>query len=99
MPASFHHPSSKAAQCGEPSYVWRAGQARRLGMILRAAGERLGGRVLENGWYIPSDRLFPMGDNRDDSRDARYFGAVRMQKVLGRALFRYWPLTRLGGVH
>jgi signal peptidase I len=54
--------------------------------------------VLENGWYIPANRLFPMGDNRDDSRDARYFGAVRMEKVLGRALFRYWPLTRFGGV-
>jgi signal peptidase I len=38
-----------------------------------------------------------MGDNRDDSRDARYFGPVRMEKVLGRALFRYWPITRLGG--
>jgi signal peptidase I len=56
-------------------------------------------RVLEHGWYIPAGRLFPMGDNRDNSRDARYFGAVRMEKVLGRALFRYWPLTRLGGVH
>jgi len=55
-------------------------------------------RVLENGWYIPQHRLFPMGDNRDDSRDARYFGAVRMEKVLGKALFRYWPLTRFGGV-
>jgi signal peptidase I len=56
-------------------------------------------REMENGWYIPAGYLFPMGDNRDDSRDARYFGAVRMQKVLGKALFRYWPLTRIGGVH
>ena len=55
-------------------------------------------RLLEQGWYVPEDRIFPMGDNRDDSRDARYFGAVRMEKVLGRALFRYWPLTRLGGI-
>lgn len=39
----------KAALRGEPSYVWRAGQERRLGMLLRAAGERLRGRVLENG--------------------------------------------------
>lgn len=54
---------------------------------------------LERGWYIAADRIFPMGDNRDDSRDARYFGPVRRQKVLGRALFRYWPLVRLGGVH
>ena len=55
-------------------------------------------RILERGWYVPEDRIFPMGDNRDDSRDARYFGPVRMEKVLGRALFRYWPLTRLGGI-
>ncbi len=39
----------KAALRGEPSYVWRAGQVRRLDMILRAAGERVKGRVLENG--------------------------------------------------
>jgi signal peptidase I len=55
-------------------------------------------RMLERGWYVPEDRIFPMGDNRDDSRDARYFGSVRMEKVLGRALFRYWPLTRLGAI-
>jgi SAM-dependent methyltransferase len=39
----------KAALRGEPSYVWRAGQERRLRMILDAAGHRLGGRVLDNG--------------------------------------------------
>jgi SAM-dependent methyltransferase len=39
----------KAATCGEPSYVWRAGQERRLRMIQSAAGARLSGRVLENG--------------------------------------------------
>ena len=42
----------KAALRGEPSYVWRAGQARRLEMILAAAGERLKGRLLENGCGI-----------------------------------------------
>jgi SAM-dependent methyltransferase len=39
----------KAALRGEPSYVWRAGQQRRLEMIVRAAGERLKGCILENG--------------------------------------------------
>jgi len=39
----------KAALRGEPSYVWRAGQERRLQMILEAAGQRLAGRLLENG--------------------------------------------------
>ena len=39
----------KAALRGEPSYVWREGQARRLHMIVEAAGERIKGRILENG--------------------------------------------------
>jgi SAM-dependent methyltransferase len=39
----------KAALRGEPSYVWRAGQQRRLEMIVRAAGERLKGYILEDG--------------------------------------------------
>jgi SAM-dependent methyltransferase len=42
----------KAALCGEPSYVWREGQERRLGMIRQGAGERLKGSVLENGCGI-----------------------------------------------
>jgi SAM-dependent methyltransferase len=44
--------TDKAARCGEPSYVWRAGQDRRLQMILEAAGERTGGVTLENGCGI-----------------------------------------------
>jgi SAM-dependent methyltransferase len=45
-------PSDKAALRGEPSYVWRAGQARRLAMIREAAPQVEGGRVLENGCGI-----------------------------------------------
>jgi SAM-dependent methyltransferase len=39
----------KAALRGEPSYVWRAGQKRRLDMINRAAGDRVRGLVMEDG--------------------------------------------------
>ncbi len=39
----------KAALRGEPSYVWRDGQERRLDMISRFAGERVRGWALENG--------------------------------------------------
>ncbi len=42
----------KAARCGEPSYVWRSGQERRLGLILEAAGKRASGVILENGCGI-----------------------------------------------
>ncbi len=39
----------KAALRGEPSYVWRDGQRRRLDLILEAAGDRIAGRALVNG--------------------------------------------------
>lgn len=52
----------------------------------------------KNGWFIPDSRVFPMGDNRDNSRDARYFGPVAEKKVLGHALFIYFPFSRMGGI-
>ncbi len=50
------------------------------------------------GWYVPEGWLFPMGDNRDNSNDARYFGPVNLKNVLGKAMFIYWPLDRFGGI-
>jgi len=53
----------KAALRGEPSYVWRAGQQRRLEMIIHAAGERIKGRLLENGCGVGMyvEYLVPFG--------------------------------------
>ena len=53
----------KAALRGEPSYVWRAGQQRRIEMILHAAGERIRGRILENGCGVGMyvEHLSPFG--------------------------------------
>ena len=53
----------KAALRGEPSYVWRAGQQRRLEMILHAAGERIKGQILENGCGVGMyvEHLSPFG--------------------------------------
>jgi SAM-dependent methyltransferase len=54
---------NKAALRGEPSYVWRAGQQRRLEMIVRAAGDRLKGCILENGCGVGMyvEHLVPFG--------------------------------------
>lgn len=53
----------KAALRGEPSYIWRAGQQRRLEMILRAASERIRGIILENGCGVGMyvEHLSPFG--------------------------------------
>jgi SAM-dependent methyltransferase len=53
----------KAALRGEPSYVWRAGQQRRLEMIRRVAAERIQGVILENGCGVGMyvEHLAPLG--------------------------------------
>ena len=49
MPKSEHPISDKAALRGEPSYVWRAGQERRLVMIREGAGQLASGLILVDG--------------------------------------------------
>ncbi len=46
--------SDKAALRGEPSYVWREGQRRRLEMIVKAAGERVNGSIFVDGCGLGS---------------------------------------------
>jgi signal peptidase I len=50
------------------------------------------------GWYIGEGRIFPLGDNRDNSRDGRYFGPVRMTRVLGSGMIVFWPLWRMRNI-
>lgn len=58
-----YQPSPQAAERGEPSYIWRAGQQRRLEMIKSASGERIQGKFLENGCGIGLylEHLIPLG--------------------------------------
>ena len=52
----------------------------------------------ETGTWVPDGSILPLGDNRDNSKDGRWFGPVPLNKILGEASFRYWPLGRAGGL-
>ena len=45
---------------------------------------------------VPSGMVWVMGDNRGDSKDSRYFGAIPESSVVGRALITGWPFGRFG---
>ncbi len=49
-------------------------------------------------YVVPEGSLWMMGDNRENSSDSRYFGAVPTDNVIGTVFFRYWPVSRIGSM-
>lgn len=57
--------------------------------------------TLDNGPYtfeIPEGSYLVLGDNRNNSKDARYWENtyVEAEQILGKAVFRYWPFNQMG---
>ena len=50
-------------------------------------------------WRIESDECFVMGDNRSHSTDSREYGPVKIETIVGKAMFRCWPVRRLGKIN
>lgn len=51
-------------------------------------------------YQVPDDRIFVMGDHRETSVDSRNtaVGCISGELVVGKILFRIWPLSSIGGI-
>jgi signal peptidase I len=47
-------------------------------------------------FVLGEDDYFVLSDDRSNTNDSRTWGPIPVDLVLGKALFRYWPLTRMG---
>jgi signal peptidase I len=47
---------------------------------------------------VPENCVFVMGDNRSQSTDSRKFGCIPIDKIEGKVLIRFWPLSLFGKV-
>ncbi len=69
-----------------------------MGLSINPAGREFG------PIKVPDGNLWMMGDNRNDSLDSRghiddeYSGTVPIKDVRGKAVFKIWPLKRIGPV-
>lgn len=60
----------------------------------------LGDCDIELPYQVPENRWFCLGDQRLTSVDSRHdaVGCVSEEQIVGRIVFRVWPLTRFGGL-
>lgn len=52
----------------------------------------------EGGCYtdivVPDGHVYVLGDNRVNSKDSRFFGCIPIDKIEGKAVWRFWPLNK-----
>jgi signal peptidase I len=80
---------------------------------LRRGQLLVNGRLAQESYLLPEYRdqesyppsavkkgfYFVLGDHRSSSNDSRSWGEVPERYIYGKAVFRFWPLAKMGLIH
>jgi signal peptidase I len=47
---------------------------------------------------VPEGHYLVLGDNRNNSYDGHYWGFIPKDRIVGKAVVRFWPIDRAGGI-
>ena len=48
---------------------------------------------------IPKGKYLVLGDNRPISKDSRIIGLIDEKDIIGKAIFRLWPISKIGSIY
>ncbi|WP_341503242.1 signal peptidase I [Gallaecimonas sp. GXIMD4217] len=80
-------------------YVEQLGEVEHDILVNPAYPDRTGDFYRQRGtrrdeWLVPEDHYFMVGDNRDNSRDSRFWGFVPKENLVGKAVFIWMSFER-----
>jgi len=52
----------------------------------------------EGNWVVGEDQYLVLGDNRNNSSDSHAWGLLARDRILGKAIFSYWPPESWGPI-
>lgn len=109
--AVFRAPEAAMSAGGQKDYIKRIiGLPGDVLEIRRYEGVFVDGKKLEEPYIgpdqvpnydwgpfeVPPGKVFVLGDNRNDSNDSHLWGFLDRDRILGKAMVIFWPLTRIG---
>ena len=67
--------------------------------VNRQSGNMTDSSILKYPLKVNDGEIFVMGDNRCHSTDSRAKGCFKESEIIGKAIFRIWPMEKIGTLY